>query len=194
MQYLLLALFVAGVGAVIAIVAGTLLDLPFGGMAGLLAGALTTTPTLAAAQEAVRSGLVALPDGATADSVLATIASSYAITYIVGLLGIIATVRLLPRVVGVDLAAEAAMMEESQKQPAGGQLQARAYRVSRPEACVPTIREMRARLWDSLSVARLLRNGEWLVPADDDHLRIGDEIHVYGDSNVFRSRSPRRST
>ncbi|MBK6279432.1 MAG: hypothetical protein IPF57_15550 [Gammaproteobacteria bacterium] len=186
-QYLLLALFVAGVGAVIAIVAGTLLDLPFGGMAGLLAGALTTTPTLAAAQEAVRSGLVALPDGATADSVLATIASSYAITYIVGLLGIIATVRLLPRVVGVDLAAEAAMMEESQKQPAGGQLQARAYRVSRPEACVPTIREMRARLWASLSVARLLRNGEWLVPADDDHLRIGDEIHVYGDSNVFRS-------
>ena len=62
-QYLLLALFVAGVGALIAILAGKLLDLPFGGMAGLLAGALTTTPTLAAAQEAVRSGLVATRRG-----------------------------------------------------------------------------------------------------------------------------------
>jgi uncharacterized transporter YbjL len=96
-------------------------------------------------------------------------------------------VRLLPRVVGVDLAAQAALMEESGKQPAGGQLQARAYRVSRPEACAPTVREIRARLWDSLSVARLWRNGEWVRPAEDDHLRIGDEIHVYGDSNVFRS-------
>jgi len=187
MQYLLLALFVGGVGALIAIVAGKMLGLPFGGIAGLLAGAMTTTPTLAAAQEAVRSGLVAVPEGATADGVLATIASSYAITYVVGMLGIIATVRLLPRVVGVDLAAEAATMEGSRKQQSVGQLQARAYRVTRPEACEPTISEIRARLWDALSVARLLRDGEWVRPADDDHLRIGDEIHVYGDANVFLS-------
>ncbi len=60
-QYLMLALFVAAVGIAIAIVAGRLLHLPFGGSAGLLAGAMTTTPTLAAAQEAVRSGIVALP-------------------------------------------------------------------------------------------------------------------------------------
>ncbi len=47
---------------------------------------------------------------------LGTIATSYAITYVVGLLGIIATVRLLPRLVGVDLAAEAAKMEEADKE------------------------------------------------------------------------------
>ena len=33
--------------------------------AGLLGGALTTTPTLAAAQDAVRSGLVSAPAGFT---------------------------------------------------------------------------------------------------------------------------------
>ena len=185
-QYLLLALFVAAVGIVISIAAGRLLDLPFGGTAGLLAGAMTTTPTLAAAQEAVRSGIVALPDGATADGVLATIASSYAITYVVGLLGIIATVRLLPRVVGIDLAAEAAKMEEAGKEERGGQMQARAYRVTSPEACKPTIGELRGRLWDSLSVARLRRDGQWVKPADDEHLRPGDEIHAYGDANFFR--------
>ena len=80
LQYLLLALFVGGVGIVISIAAGKLLGLPYGGMAGLLAGAMTTTPTLAAAQEAVRSGIVDLPAGTTMDGVLATIASSYAIT------------------------------------------------------------------------------------------------------------------
>jgi putative transport protein len=186
LQYLLLALFVGAVGVLISIAAGKLLGLPFGGTAGLLAGAMTTTPTLAAAQEAVRSGIVALPDGVTADSVLATIASSYAITYVVGLLGIIATVRLLPRLVGIDLAAEAAKMEEAEKEEAGGQLQARAYRVSSPEACKPAISDIRSRMWDSFAVARLRRNGQWVRLADDEHLQPGDEIHAYGDANFFR--------
>ncbi len=159
LQYLLLALFVGGVGIVISIAAGKLLGLPYGGMAGLLAGAMTTTPTLAAAQEAVRSGIVDLPAGTTMDGVLATIASSYAITYVVGLLGIIATVRLLPRIVGIDLAAEAAKMEEAEKEDRVGQMQARAYRVTNAELCQLTIRELRSRFWDSLSVARLRRDG-----------------------------------
>ena len=186
LQYLLLALFVGGVGIVISIAAGKLLGLPYGGMAGLLAGAMTTTPTLAAAQEAVRSGIVDLPAGTTMDGVLATIASSYAITYVVGLLGIIATVRLLPRIVGIDLAAEAAQMEEAEKEERVGQMQARAYRVTSAEVCQLTIRELRSRFWDSLSVARLRRDGQWLKLADDEHLRPGDEIHAYGDANFFR--------
>jgi putative transport protein len=186
LQYLLLALFVGGVGIVISIAAGKLLGLPFGGMAGLLAGAMTTTPTLAAAQEAVRSGIVDLPAGTTMDGVLATIASSYAITYVVGLLGIIATVRLLPRIVGIDLAAEAAKMEEAEKEERIGQMQARAYRVTSAEVCQLTIRELRSRFWDSLSVARLRRDGQWLKLADDEHLQPGDEVHAYGDANFFR--------
>ncbi len=186
LQYLALALFVAAVGVGIAIASGKLIGLPLGGTAGLLAGAMTTTPTLAAAQEAVRSGLVAIPEGTTAEGVLATIASSYAITYVVGLLGIIAAVRLLPHLLGIDLAAAAAAMEETEKEHSGGQLQARAYRVTSPQACQPTIAQVRARLWDSLAVVRLLRDGEWIRPGDDEHLQIGDEIHAYGDSNFFR--------
>lgn len=186
LQYLLLALFVAGVGISLSVVAGKLLNLPFGGTAGLLAGAMTTTPTLAAAQEVVRGALIELPTGVTSANALATIASSYAITYVVGLLGIIITMRLLPGLVGINLAEEAAKMEEAEKQENVGQLQARAYRVSNLEACKLSIRELRARMWDSLSVARLRRNGEWLRPNDDDRLQPGDEIHAYGDAQFFR--------
>ncbi len=187
LQYLALALFVAATGGAIAIACGQLMGLPFGGTAGLLAGAMTTTPTLAAAQEAVRSGLVDIPAGVTADTVLATIASSYAITYVVGLLGIIAAVRLLPRVMGIDLAAEAAKMEAEEKEQPASEMQARAYRVTRPQACEQTIREMRARLWDSLAVLRLKRDGEFIPrPGDEEHLRLGDEIHAYGDASFFR--------
>lgn len=185
-QYLVLALFVASVGIATALAAGALLDLPFGGAAGLLAGALTTTPTLAAAQEAVSSGLVALPEGATVEGTLATIASSYAITYLVGLIGVIMVIRLLPRMVGIDLAAEAAAMQAAEQPVSRGQMQARAYRVTRPDACQPTIGELRARLWDSLAVVKLRRDGEWLRPADDAHLQLGDEIHAYGAAGFFR--------
>src|SRR5262245_20424103 len=75
-KYLALAVFVASVGFVVATIAAKALHLPYGGAAGLLAGAMTTTPTLAAAQEAVRSGVVALPAGHTVDGVVATIATS----------------------------------------------------------------------------------------------------------------------
>ncbi len=187
LQYLVLALFVAATGGGIAIACGQLMGLPFGGTAGLLAGAMTTTPTLAAAQEAVRSGLVDIPSGVTADTVLAIIASSYAITYVVGLLGIIAAVRLLPRVMGIDLAAEAAKMEAQEQEQPAGEMQARAYRVTRPQACEPTIRELRMRLWDSLAVLRLKRDSEFIPrPGDEEHLRLGDEIHAYGDASFFR--------
>jgi putative transport protein len=186
LQYLLLALFVAGVGVSLSVAAGKLLDLPFGGTAGLLAGALTTTPTLAAAQEVVRAGLVELPTGVTSASALATIASSYAITYVVGLLGIIITIRLLPGLLGINLAEEAAKMDEAEKQERVGQLQARAYRITNPKAWECTIGELRARIWDSLSVARLRRNGEWLRLTDNDYLQASDEIHAYGDAQFFR--------
>lgn len=187
LQYLALALFVAATGCGIAVLCGQFLQLPFGGTAGLLAGAMTTTPTLAAAQEAVRAGLVTIPPGTTAETAVATIAASYAITYIVGLLGIIALIRILPGLLRIDLAAEAATMEEAEAELSDSQLQARAYRITQPAICALSARELRARYWDSLAVVRLRRDGQWTRPASDsEHLRIGDELHCYGDANFFR--------
>jgi putative transport protein len=187
LRYFALALFVAGIGSAAAVVAGKWLALPPGGTAGLLAGALTTTPTLAAAQEAVRGGVASLPAGVTADQVITTIGASYAITYIVGLLGVIAAVRLLPRVVRLDLEAEARKIESAVRTENTVQLQARAYRVTHEEFCKPTVRELATRLWDGLAVVRFRRAGEWITPGPDGRLRPGDEIYAYGDAGFFRS-------
>ena len=78
LQYLALALFVVTVGFATAWLAGAVLRLPLGGNAGILAGSLTSSPTLAAAQDAVHSGLVALPAGWTEERVLASIGAGYA--------------------------------------------------------------------------------------------------------------------
>ncbi len=184
LRYFALALFVAAVGFLLSWVAGKLLSLPPGANAGLLAGGLTSSPTLAAAQSAVQSGLIALPQGWTAERVLASIGASYAITYVVGTIGMIAIVSVLPKLIGLDLAAESRRLEVTPEvtEP----LQARAYRVENDEFCRPTIAELAERLWDELSTVRIRRGLAWLKPTAGDHLRKGDEIYAYGYANFFR--------
>ncbi len=186
LQYFALALFVAGVGISIAVVAGQWLGLPFGGTAGLLAGAMTTTPTLAAAQEAVRSGIVAVPAGMTAEQVSTTIGTSYAITYIVGMLGVITGIKLLPRIAGINLEAEARTLDDSAQRAGSMQLQTRGYRVTNAQYCELTIGELAKSLWDGLSVVRLRRAGEWVELTPGGHLQPGDEVYAFGDANFFR--------
>ena len=107
LKYLSLALVIAATGFALAVFLGRALDFAPGLSAGMLGGALTTTPTLAAAQDAVRSGLVATPAGVTSEQVLTNIGAGYALTYLFGLIGLILIIRLLPKLLGIDLPAEA---------------------------------------------------------------------------------------
>ena len=186
LQYFALAVFVVVVGFVTAWLAGWLLRLPLGGNAGLLAGALTSSPSLAAAQDAVRSGLVSLPAGWTADTALASIGTSYAITYVVGTLGVLALVSVFPRVIGLDLRSEARRLEQLVEPDAPEPLQARAYCVRNEDFCRATLAQLAERFWDGLAVVRIRRASIWLEQHPQEHLRIGDELHAYGYAKFFR--------
>jgi putative transport protein len=185
-RYFALALLVTTIGFIIAWVSGKLLSLPPGANAGLLAGGFTSSPMLAAAQEAVRSGLIALPRGWTAERLIASIGTSYAITYLVGTIGSIVIVSAFPKLIGLDLEAEARRLENAVNPDALEPLQARAYRVENEEFCRPTIGELTERLWDNLSTVRIRRDLAWLKPKASDHLQRGDEIYAYGYANFFR--------
>ena len=185
LKYFALTLFVVGIGFLLAWVAGSVLALPIGASAGLLAGALTSSPTLAAAQDAVRSGLVALPVGWSPEAALASIGASYAITYLVGTLGIVAAVSLLPKVLRLDLAAAAQHLEDTGVELAEA-FQARAYRVENHDFCRATIRELREKLCDDLAVVRFRRDLEWVNLPDEARLQIGDEVYAYGQAAFFR--------
>ena len=96
----LLALVIAATGFSIAVVGTQLLSLAPGTSAGLLSGGLTSSPTLAAAQEAIRSGQVKPPEGITADAMIGNVATGYAITYIFGLAGLIAYYKIIAEISG----------------------------------------------------------------------------------------------
>ena len=185
-QYFALALLVVVVGFVTAWLSGWALELPLGGKAGLFAGAMTSGAALATAQDAVRSGLVRLPAGWTTDTALASIGTSYAITYVVGLLGTIAAVSIFPKLTRLDLAAEARRYAQSLESDAIEPLQARAYRVENPEFSRRSIGELGKELWDGVAVVRIRRGLEWLKPSPQEYLRPGDELYAYGYASFFR--------
>ena len=186
LKYLSLAAIVALTGCLVAFFCGYFGGLPPGAAAGVLSGGLTSSPTLAAAQEAVRSGLVSPPTGTSVEAMLNAIASAYAITYIFGLIGLILMIGVLPRVLKIDLAAEARRMDDEGAKSHAVRPQMRAYRVDNPEICALTISEVRERVWDGLSFARLRRKGEIIKTDLDDHFQLGDELIVLGDRSMFR--------
>ena len=185
-RYLIIALVVAMSGSGLAYAAAKLLIFEPGVAAGLLAGSLTSTPTLAAADAAVVSGAFANPGGLMPDEVRSNITTAYAITYIVGLVGLILIIRLLPRAVGIDLEAEATRLEREEA-AAGPQpvfspsdIIVRGFRVEEDEITGQQLRELYESSSVQFTVLKILRHGEAVEPLPDTELQIGDLISIVG--------------
>jgi putative transport protein len=187
LKYFSLALVIAATGFAVAVAATMLLSLAPGTSAGLLAGGLTSSPTLAAAQEAIRSGQVSPPAGITADEMIGNVATGYAITYIFGLAGLIAIIKLLPGMLGIDLKKQSAELES---RGAGGETinrnySTRAFRVIDDKATTLPADELQKKYWDKTAVVRVVREDKVLTKDDSDHLQLGDEIYVLASTHYF---------
>jgi putative transport protein len=174
---------IVATGFTIAASLGLVLDLEPGLSAGLLGGAMTTTPALAAAQDAVRSGLVDLPVDTSPEEVLINIGAAYALTYLFGLIGLILAIRLLPRLLDVDLAAEAARLEAGVGLAKGPDLSAitrRTFRVTRSASLGRTVTEMELAAPGAFTIVAIRRGGEQIPMRFDTRLELGDEVLVVG--------------
>jgi len=188
LKYFLLAIVIAGSGFTVAVIAAKLLSLAPGTSAGLLAGGLTSSPTLAAAQDALRTGQVTPPDGVTADEMIGNVATGYAITYIFGLAGLIATIKLLPQILGIDLAKEAKALEIEDESGAASKptnVSARIYRVSNEEYTKIPIKQLRDEYWDKTSIVRVKRDGHIIQLNPEEFLQIGDELRILAPAEYF---------
>ena len=188
LKYFLLALVIAVTGFAVAVVAAKLLSLTPGTSAGLLSGGLTSSPTLAAAQEALRSGQVKPPAGISADDMIGNVATGYAITYIFGLAGLIAIIKLLPQVLGIDLEKEAKALEaddESGVASQQGNVSARIYKVTNEEMTKIPGAQLSEQYWDKTSVVKVRRDGEILKPDPSGYLQLGDELLILAPVNFF---------
>ena len=188
LRYLLLALVVAVTGVLLALALSRAFDFDPGISAGLLGGALTTTPTLAAAQEALRSGNVLPPDGFPVQQAIDNVGAAYAITYLFGVIGLILLLKLLPRVLKIDLPAEAAAMHVSSSRLG---LQAknmvpRTYRVLQAGYLVRDIEDKARRL----RIMQIRRDDQSLEFELATRIEADDEILALGTHEAFVSLPP----
>jgi putative transport protein len=181
-RYFILALVVGGTAATLAYGLSRFFGFELGVSAGILGGALTSTPTIVAAQDAVAQGLE-LPAGITNEEVLGNISSAYAITYVFGLVGLILFIGFFPRLVRLNLAEEAQKLGtdmekdedfESYLNRPPDLMAVRAYRAERDTAIGTGLADRDFSLpWE---VQRIKRGNETFVPDLDTKLEEGDIV------------------
>lgn len=190
-KYLLLALFVALSAVGLAAFIGNVLGLAPGYTAGLLAGALTSTPTLVAAQDALTAGMADLPDAFPIEEAATNLTASYAITYLVGLIGMGVLVNALPRILHIDLPAEAAKLARLRDSGRSGNREPtrrsrsnlpilRVYRVERDDLVSGTTTQAEFLERTGCLMARIKRGDTIREPGEPFALEPGDLVSVGG--------------
>ncbi|GAJ72256.1 LOW QUALITY PROTEIN: TrkA, potassium channel-family protein [Vibrio sp. JCM 18904] len=162
--------------------------LDFGLSAGMMAGALTATPVLVGAQDALNSGLATIPRNMEFSLVLENLSVGYAMAYLVGLISMIMFAKLLPKLQKQNLSDSAQQIAQERGLGNSSQRKVylpiiRAYRVG-PELIDWTdgknLRELGIYRQTGCYIERIRRNGILAHPDGDAILQEGDEIALVG--------------
>ena len=185
-RYVSIAAVMVIVAVAVTNIASALLDLDPGLAAGMLAGSLTSTPTLVGAQDAVNQQMQHL-DTVARREIISQISVGYAMTYVVGLLGLLLALRYIPVAMRFDpreqaqaLARERGMGTDRRRNLRTPIL--RAYLVDGEENSTAgkTLREIGLFHSSGLIVERIKRGKELLEPEPDLVLEAGDKAALVG--------------
>ena len=138
-------------------------------MVGTLYGAVTNTPGLGAANEALLS---VFPNGAP------SIANGYACAYPLGVVGIIGATILIKYITRVDMAAEEEQLNEEEAANPHAKPHNMHLRVENAYIAGRTLREVSEFLNRDIVCSRLLHNGEVSIPNSKTTFEVGDELLV----------------
>ena len=186
-RYIAIAMVIALTGVLVTVAAANLLQLEPALAAGMLAGSLTSTPTLVGAQDA--AALQAAQLGEEARSALTSqISVGYAMTYVVGQVGLLSVIRYFPGVLGIDLPEEARKIAsergfDSERRRNVRTPVLRAYEIPAEIAAEidgRTLRELGLYERSGLIVERIKRDGKLLVADSETVLCEGDRVALVG--------------
>ena len=158
-------------GAIIAISISYLYDVDMKMMTGLLTGALTSTPGLAAAIESSHSPLASI---------------GYGIAYPFGVLGVILFVKLSPKIFRVDIAKEELSFKENSESNTPP-ISNRNFIVSNENVNGKTIKELNIRFMTKANISRIMKpNQDSVVPSPDTVIETGDMLKAVGTESSLK--------
>lgn len=145
---------------------------PLSVMTGVMSGAVTNTPGLGAAQNAlaqVTSGIggEAIPD----------IGLGYAVAYPFGVLGIIFTMVLIRKTMGIDMKQELDVIQ-NELHPADSLPRKLNIVVTNPQFFHKTVSEISKVLGEGIVISRVLQNGNLLTPTSGTVIQESDIILI----------------
>ncbi|MCQ2192614.1 MAG: putative transporter [Paludibacteraceae bacterium] len=180
MNVLACALVLMGLGIAFAIKMSVGDGISSSSMTGIMCGAVTNTPSLGAAQAALKD--VAM-DANVSESLRSAAASSvkdsgmaYAVAYPFGVLGLIAAIILIRFIFRVNIEKET---EDYKAELSGdsGKLESVQITITNQNLFGRKISFLKDFVDSELAISRIYRNGTFFVPNDDDELLNGDVIY-----------------
>lgn len=145
-------------------------DIETSSVVGLIAGALTSTPGLAAAIDSTGSSSASI---------------AYGIAYPFGVIGVILFVKLLPKILRIDIRAEEKRLEELQQQQYP-EITTAVYRVTNHNAFDKSLADLQIRTMTGAVISRLVHDNLTEIPNPRSVLREGDLVKAVGSKNALR--------
>ncbi len=164
----MLAMSIVLLGAATAVILHFITGLSMSMMVGILSGAVTNTPGLGAAQQALKQV------SATGSDV-SNIGLGYAVAYPFGVLGIILTMFLIRRVTRIDISDELKQCNRIQR-PVEEAPEKTSIEVNSPDVVGKKIIELKQYLINDTIISRVMHEGEIFIPNPQTTLFKGDII------------------
>lgn len=163
-----------GSGAIITYLAARLWQLDMELAIGLFAGAMTSTPGLASAQETTGSALTS---------------TGYGVAYPFGVIGVILFIKLLPFMFKVDIRKEEEL-ESKQRQAGREKVIHRHVRITSPSLDGKSLSELNFNRMTGTVISRIMHNNEVIIPGPETRLYKGDVVRIVGEQSKIKSAVP----
>ncbi|HID38265.1 MAG TPA: transporter [Calditrichaeota bacterium] len=170
----LLVFQILAFGASLTFLFSVMLDIDMPLAIGLFSGAMTSTPGLAAAQEATRSTLTS---------------TGYGVAYPFGVIGVVLFIKLLPRIFKVSLKEE----EQRHKQLIVGsrpKIIRQNLEITNKTLDGKNLREINFSKTTRTVITRLLHDEEVIIPGPNTRLHTSDIVRIVGLEEDVRSAIP----
>lgn len=146
-------------------------DIDTPSIVGLIAGSLTSTPGLAVAIDSTQSPLASI---------------AYGIAYPFGVIGVILFVKLLPKLLHVDLEQEARQLEK-ERRSGFPELSTCLFKVTNHAVFGRTLAQLNIRVITGAVVSRLKRGEDIMIPTAHTSVEEGDCIQAVGSEESLRN-------
>lgn len=167
---ILITLLIVGSACVTGVALKYILGIRTDEIVGLIAGALTSTPGLAAAIDATKSSSASI---------------AYGIAYPFGVIGVILFVKLLPKILGMDLKAEEKRLEDKQKEKLPS-LQTATFRITNTGIEGKSLEQLQVRTMTGAVISRIRHGENTELPAPGSILHKEDLVKAVGQESALR--------